>query len=614
MQVSYSSRPGISNAIVGVVIVVIIIIAGVGVYFVVTSSGKATTTTSVSSTSSTTSSTSATSSVTSLYTSSSTSGNSTLNAEVAQPFGTLDPAAGNDYTQFAANINMYDNFLTQAPNGTVEPNVATKWTISPNNLVYTFDMESGIHFHSGNVMNASDVVFSMKRELAIGQGFSSLWSPVLSSSGITAMNATAVRFTLSNVYAPFLGSLSLFFIVDQNTVMQHLANVTASNPMGDWGLAWLTSHDAGSGPYMLKSYQPGGSPELALTRFTGYWKGWASNPSPYNAVNYYYIDSDATVLSLAKAGQLNWAGTFLAVPTYQSLQKMGWTWDTFASPNTFSLVMNTQCGCPFGNLDFRKAVSYAFNYSAIPTILPGAVQSQGPVGNNYQYHDPNVFQYTYNPTEAKAMLQASGINPTTTTITLTYVTGNIPEQEIAALFQSNMENVLGIKVNIATQTFQTITQLAASNSTTPQISEIYYDPLYPDTDSYFYPIYSSSASGTWESMSWLNNATINNLIAQERATTNNTLRQQIFYQLQNDIVSLAPEVFVFNQPYYVTFAPTVKGYTFYDGMSFDYNVFYYSNVATISSNAAPTFSTPTVDARSGLVLSLDSAIQYLPLL
>jgi peptide/nickel transport system substrate-binding protein len=584
-------------AATGVIIIVIIIVAAVAVYYAVSIPGKSsTTTTTTTPTTTTTTSTP----ITTTTTTSTSAGNKTLNAEIAQPFGTLDPAAGNDYTQFAANINMYDNLLTQAPDGTVEPNVATQWTISSNDLTYTFNMQSGIHFHSGDLMNASDVVFSMDRELAIGQGFSSLWTPVLSPSGVKALNATAVQFTLNEVYAPFLGSLSLFFVVDQNVVMQHLANVTAGNPMGDWGLGWLTAHDAGSGPYMLQSYSPGGSPELSLTRFTGYWKGWASNSTPFNTANYYYIDSDSTVLSLAETGGLNWAGTFLAVPTYQSLQKMGWTWDTFASPNTFSLVMNTQCGCVFSNLDFRKAVSYAFNYTAIATILPGAVQSKGPVANSYEYHESNVLQYSYNPTEAKAMLQASGINPSTTTITLTYVTGNIPEQEIAALFQTNMENVLGITVNIATQTFQTITQLAASNTTTPQISEIYYDPLYPDTDSYFYPIYASSASGTWESMSWLNNATINSLIAQERASTNSSQRQQIFYELQNDIVSLAPEVFVFNQPYYVTFAPTVKGYTFYDGMSFDYNVFLYTSVSAISANpAVPLFSLPTSDAKPG---------------
>jgi peptide/nickel transport system substrate-binding protein len=92
-------------------------------------------------------------------------------------------------------------------------------------------------------------------------------------------------------------------------------------------------------------------------------------------------------------------------------------------------------------------------------------------------------------------------------------------------------------------------------------------------------VYVSASNGTWISMEWINNATINNLIAQERASLNNTQRQQIFYELQNDIVSLAPDVFVFNQPYYEALAPNVKGYVFFNGMSFDYDLYNISNAA-----------------------------------
>ncbi len=569
MIVEPSSRPAITRTVGAVVILVILVFAAVAGYYALTSSSKTTSTTTPIS-----------SSTTSLFTTSSSTAASVVNIAIVQPFGTLDPAVGNDYTQFLANINMYDNLVTQQANGAITPNVATKWSVSSNGLVYTFSLATGIKFHNGDVMNATDVVYSMQRELAVEQGFSSLWLPVLSASGVTAVNASAVQFKLSAVYAPFLGSLSLFFIVDKNLVIQHLANVTASNTNGDWGVGWLTANDAGSGPYILQHWTV--DTELTLTRNVNYWKGWAGNPNPYQTANYEYIDSDATVLSLAQSGQLQWTSTFLAVPTYQSLVSMGWTWDTFPSANIFDLKMNTQCSCAFDNLDFRKAVSYAFNYSAIPTILPGAVQSDGPLANNYQYHE-NVFQYSFNPTQAKAMMAASGINPSSTTITLTYVTGNIPEEQMAALFQTNMESILGITVNLSPQTFQTITQLAASPSTTPQISEVYYDPLYPDADSFFYPIYATNASGTWESMEWLNNATVNTLIAQERSTTDPTVRAQIFNQLQTDIVAQAPDVFVFNQPYYVGLAPSVKGYTFYDGMSFDYSLYAISSIANVAS-------------------------------
>jgi len=554
-----------SRTVTGIIIIVILIVAAAGIYFVSTSSSTTTTST-------TTTTTLTSSSTTSLYTTSSTTGATVLNFQVAQAFGTLDPAVGNDYTQFAANINMYDNLLTQEPNGAVVPNLAYKWTTSADGLTWVFDINSTVKFHNGDPLTADDVVWSMQRELAVDQGFAWLWTPVLTSSSVTALNSTAVQFVLNKPYAPFLGSLSLFFVVDKNLVMQHLANVTASNSNGDWGVGWLTTNDAGSGPYMLQNWVR--DVTLTLTKFNGYWKGWASNSDPYQTVVYQVVTSDATVLSLAKSGQLQVVGQYVAVPTYQSLKAMGWTWGIYPSANIFDLKMNMQ-SYPLSNIFLRKAISYAFNYSAIPVILPGAVQSQGPVANSYQYHDPNVFTYSYNPTAAKAMFAQSGLTASNVTLTIAYVSGNAPEQQIALEFQKDIQQVLGITVNIVPQTWETITELAAHPNTTPQITEVYYDPLYPDTDTYFYPQYDTVSNGTWISMEWMNNATINSLIAQERATLNSTQREQIFYQLQNDIVSIAPDVFVFNQPYYNALAPTVGGYQFYNGMSFDYAQYTY---------------------------------------
>ncbi len=555
MQIS--RRSALSTAVAGILLLAVIVI-GAAAYFFVASSGGG----NNSSQSNTSQSSS--------QTGTNTGGQSALNVQVAQAFGTLDPAVGNDYTQFLANINMYDNLLTQRPDGSVVPNVAYKWSVSSDGLTYVFAIHSGIKFHNGDTMTSDDVVFSMQRELAVQQGFSALWLPVLNSSGVSVMNSTAVQFKLNKVYAPFLGSLSLFFVVDKNLVMQHLTNTSSTNQMGDWGVGWLTTNDAGSGPYMLQNWQR--DTELTITRNPNYWKGWANNTSPFQTANYEVITSDATVLSLAKENQMDWTSTFLAVPTYKSLQQQGWTWDSFPSANIFDFKMNTQAA-PLNNVDLRKAISYAFNYSAIPTILPGAVQSAGPVANNYQYHDSSVAQYSYNPTQAKAMLAASGLNPSSITLTLTYVQGNIPEQQMALEFQKDMQDVLGITVNIQPQTWQTITQLAAHPNTTPQVTEVYYDPLYPDTDSFFYPMYDSASAGTWISMEWLQNSTIDSLIAQERATLNTQQRQQIFNTLQQDIANLAPDVFVFNQPYYVGLSPRVNGYSFYDGMSFDYNLY-----------------------------------------
>jgi hypothetical protein len=43
---------------------------------------------------------------------------------------------------------------------------------------------------------------------------------------------------------------------------------------------------------------------------------------------------------------------------------------------------------------------------------------------------------------------------------------------------------------------------------------------------------------------------------------------------------MAPDIFLFNQPYYNALSPRISHYTFFDGMSFDYanyNIYYVSS-------------------------------------
>ncbi len=425
--------------------------------------------------------------------------------QVQQDFGNLDPAVGNDYTQDLANYNMYDNLVTQAPNSTIIPNVASSWTSSSNGTVYTFILNQGIKFHNGDVLNASDVVFSMQRMIAIGEGAASDWVGILNSSGVTALNASAVQMTTNAVYAPFASTLSLFYIVDESVVTQHLANASSSNPMGDWGAAWMVNHDAGSGPYMLSNYQPGVS--LTLDRFTGYWRGWSNNPNPYNVVTYTIVTSDATVLSLAKEGSLDWVSDYLQLSTYQALHSnLGWQFMNFSTATFFMIKMNTQ-KAPLNNTQFRKAVALAFNYSALQYIFPGGVQLSGPIPQDYKDSNPAVKPLSQDLSAAKAALNGSGVNPSSQSLTIVYVQGSIQEQQIVEEFQKDLSQI-GLTVNIQPQTFLTVTQIAANATSTPDFTIIEFIPFYPDADSLVYAPYSSMAHGTWISMEWFTNSTV----------------------------------------------------------------------------------------------------------
>jgi len=95
--------------------------------------------------------------------------------------------------------------LTRAEeNGTLKPDLATHWTISPDGLVYSFTLRSDVQWHDGERFTADDVLYTLN---AI-QGPAYKGPPDLGvfwrTVAITTVDSTTIRFQLTQPYAPFL--------------------------------------------------------------------------------------------------------------------------------------------------------------------------------------------------------------------------------------------------------------------------------------------------------------------------------------------------------------------------------------------------------------------------
>lgn len=131
------------------------------------------------------------------------------------PVGELDPALATDYADSLLMFNIYDTLVlpAQGAPGHV-PHLATGWEI--DGATFTFTLREGVTFHSGNPMTADDVVFSIERMQAMGQGLSFLLASVES---VEAVDPLTVRITLAEPYTPFIASLVRVPIVDKATVI-----------------------------------------------------------------------------------------------------------------------------------------------------------------------------------------------------------------------------------------------------------------------------------------------------------------------------------------------------------------------------------------------------------
>ena len=90
--------------------------------------------------------------------------------------GEADPAKATDYVDSVLMFNVYDALVDEDRGGSggINALLADSWEYSnPTTLKIT--LKDGIKFHSGNTMDADDVVFSYNRLMGMGQGFSFLF-------------------------------------------------------------------------------------------------------------------------------------------------------------------------------------------------------------------------------------------------------------------------------------------------------------------------------------------------------------------------------------------------------------------------------------------------------
>jgi peptide/nickel transport system substrate-binding protein len=479
----------------------------------------------------------------------------TLNA--VQVFGNIDPAIGIDYTQNMANINFYDTLLTPTAAGALTGRLARSYTASPDATTFTFYLKKGVRFHSGNELTAEDVVYSMQRVLTINQGPSFVWQGFLDASGVTAMDRYTVRFHLKQPFAPFPSTMPLLYIVDRAAVMAH-QKPGKYGKNGDYGTAYLGRHDVGSGPYTLESDVEGS--ELRMKKFPGYFRGWGAHS--IDEVRVMIVTQEATVVSLAKTGVLDMTSNYQANTTYDTLHKLGFTIVTAPTDSVFYLKMNMRKP-PTDDIHVRRAIALAFDYNTVrQQIRPGA-----PVGGPLS----TVFKDAYNrslpmpkqnlPAAKAELAKSKYAGKTNIPITLGYVATAPFEAQIGLLFNSIMSQ-LGFKVTLNPQPWNRITEMATKVSDTPNVTEVFYAVIYPSPDSMFFVQYDSESNGTWASMEWLDDPTVDRLIAKSRVTVDTAQRNAIYKQIQARIAALQPDVFMLSDLWRQAIRPNVKGFKY----------------------------------------------------
>jgi peptide/nickel transport system substrate-binding protein len=178
-----------------------------------------------------------------------------------------DPDVFYDIEGNAVILNTYENLVTYAPNSTkIVGDLAESFTESKDRLTYTFKLKPGVKFHSGAPMTSADVKASFERRKDVGQAPAYMVAPIKSMSTPDPLTFVV---KLKSPVDPFLTYMASSWgpkVIGPAALKTHAGK--------DFGQTWMRTHEDGTGPYELTSFQRGR--QYTLTRFDGY-----AGPKPF---------------------------------------------------------------------------------------------------------------------------------------------------------------------------------------------------------------------------------------------------------------------------------------------------------------------------------------------
>ena len=171
----------------------------------------------------------------------------------------LDPAEVFEFSGAEIVANLYPRLFRANPDDPASPLGDIVETWRSDGARFDFTLRPGAAFASGRTVSAGDVVFSLRRALALARAPAF----ILAQFGLTPESVRAIddrRFALDldRAWAPSLVCNALSAGVA--SVVDRLA-VPAAERAADRGNSWLRAHSAGGGAFVLKRWRPG---EFAL--------------------------------------------------------------------------------------------------------------------------------------------------------------------------------------------------------------------------------------------------------------------------------------------------------------------------------------------------------------
>ena len=449
---------------------------------------------------------------------------------IPQDIDGLDPHYATGAGTKEVLFNLFEGLVKPDENGNLNPAVASEYTISDDNKVYTFTLRDGIKFHDGSNVTVEDIKYSIERNMGT-DGSEPLISSYSNIDSVNIVDDKHVEVVLKEGDSDFLTQLTVAIIPASNTD-------PATNVIG-------------TGPYKYVSSSP--QENFIMTRYDDYWGDKAYIKDVVFKIE---ANSDAVVMDL-NGGSIDMYARITSTQVAQLSE------DFEVYEGTMNLVQAlylNNAEKPFDDVRVRQALCYAINPQEIMDYVSDGAGTE--IGSAMfpsftKYFLPELND-TYNTDydKAKELLAEAGY-PDGFEFTITVPSNYTQHVDTAQVLSEQLKNI-GVTANI---------QEIEWNS---WISDVYSDRKYQSTvvgvdastlaASSLLARYVSDAGRNFTNF---NSAAYDEAYANAQNTSDDSAKTEYYKECERILSEEAASVYIQDLPEFVALNKKYTGYVFY---------------------------------------------------
>lgn len=439
-----------------------------------------------------------------------------------------------------------DSLVSQTSSGKIVPWLATSWSVSKNQLTWTFHLKPDVKFSDGTPLNAKAVVdnfyFWTNPKSPGNSTVDAYIGPYFKSA--KAVSNLTVQLTLKSPYDAVLSILSQGYSGILSPT--GLARGTAAN----------CTDPIGSGPWIIQKWNHGEN--IVFVRNPNY------NSAPANALHQGPAYASKLIWSFISDPTTRWASLTTGqndviedVPTVDwSTAKSDFNLARYITPGRpQTLSLNTAKGV-FTSLEVRQAFAYAINRpQAVKSAFNGEIpyDGNGALSPSTPDFDASLESaLPYDPAKANQLLNEAGWTGRNSqgyrtkggqelTVRLVYGLGSIVNDEGATLLQDLQQEWKTVGFNVVLEP-ATLTQLFGGQFDSPNGYDAtigYWTSSSPAVMYIVWQKYNAPGDPNYSNSSFYNNTHLVDLIKAANSSLNAAVQRRDYDEAQQIVVQQA---------------------------------------------------------------------------